>query len=215
MEGVAGVVSPDDITPGHSEYERSELGLNAALAAHYGAVPVLATGDDTLAREAESVVPGITTVGVKTAFGNRAAEGLHPDESCSRIESAARTALANLHLAASSQRAVVRHDPIERALAHPTHRRIALDVVPNCTNRLLEGPRLAALPLEVVVAEVITKRSSRAGLEHVPRTDEVKCWISRAQAADIQDPDETAFEYEQISGNQIAVCHHVGRLATR
>jgi D-aminopeptidase len=34
-------------------------------------------------------------VGVKTAFGDRAAEGLHHDESCSRIESAARTALAN------------------------------------------------------------------------------------------------------------------------
>jgi D-amino peptidase len=75
--------------------ELGELGLNAALAAHYGAVPVLATGDDTLAREAEAVVPGISTVVVKTAFGNRAAEGLHPDESCSRIESAARTALAN------------------------------------------------------------------------------------------------------------------------
>jgi D-amino peptidase len=75
--------------------ELGEIGLNAALAAHYGAVPVLATGDDTLAREAESVVPGITTVAVKRAFGNRAAEGLHPEESCSRIESAARTALAN------------------------------------------------------------------------------------------------------------------------
>jgi D-amino peptidase len=75
--------------------ELGELGLNAALAAHYGAVPVLATGDDTLAREAESVVPGITTVVVKTAFGSRAAEGLHPAESCSRIESAASTALAN------------------------------------------------------------------------------------------------------------------------
>lgn len=71
-----------------------ELGLNAALAAHYGAVPVLATGDDTLAREAESVVPGITTVTVKTAFGNRAAEGLHPEESCARIEAAATAALA-------------------------------------------------------------------------------------------------------------------------
>jgi D-amino peptidase len=75
--------------------ELGELGLNAALAAHYGAVPVLATGDDTVAREAESVVPGITTVVVMTAFGNRAAEGVHPEESCSRIESAARTALAN------------------------------------------------------------------------------------------------------------------------
>ncbi len=76
-------------------HELGETGLNAALAAYYGAVPVLATGDDTLAREAESVVPGITTVAVKRAFGNRAAEGLHPEESCARIEAAAETALAN------------------------------------------------------------------------------------------------------------------------
>lgn len=74
--------------------ELGEIGLNAALAAHYGAVPVLATGDDTLAREAESVVPGITTIAVKRAFGNRAAEGLHPEESCARIEAAASAALA-------------------------------------------------------------------------------------------------------------------------
>jgi D-amino peptidase len=79
--------------------ELGELGLNAALAAHYGAVPVLATGDDTLAREAESVVPGMATVAVKRAFGNRAAEGLHPDEACARIEAAvttARSALADV-----------------------------------------------------------------------------------------------------------------------
>ena len=74
--------------------ELGEIGLNAALAAHYGAVAVLATGDDMLAREAESVVPGITTVSVKRAFGNRAAEGLHPEESCQRIEVAAEAALA-------------------------------------------------------------------------------------------------------------------------
>lgn len=75
--------------------ELGELGLNAALAAHYGAVPVLATGDDTLAREAESAVPGITTVSVKRAYGNRAAEGMHPDEACARIEAAAQHALAS------------------------------------------------------------------------------------------------------------------------
>lgn len=75
-------------------HELGEVGLNAALAAHYGAVPVLATGDDTLAREAESVAPGISTVAVKWAFGNRAAEGLHPEESCARIEAAVEAALA-------------------------------------------------------------------------------------------------------------------------
>ena len=76
--------------------ELGELGLNAALAAHHGAVPVLATGDDTLATEAASIVPGMTTVVVKTALGNRAAEGLHPQESCRRIEAATRTALTRL-----------------------------------------------------------------------------------------------------------------------
>jgi D-amino peptidase len=74
--------------------ELGELGLNAALAAHYGAVPVLATGDDTLAREAEAIVPGITTVVVKRAVGNRAADGLHPEESCARIQAATTRALA-------------------------------------------------------------------------------------------------------------------------
>ena len=73
--------------------ELGELGLNAALAAHFGAAPVLATGDDTLVQEAESVVPGITALAVKTAFGNAAGEGLHPAEACERIEAATQTAL--------------------------------------------------------------------------------------------------------------------------
>jgi D-amino peptidase len=69
------------------------VGLNAALATHYGAVPALATGDDTLVREAEDIAPGITTVTVKTAVGTRAAESLHPVEACARIEAAAKVAL--------------------------------------------------------------------------------------------------------------------------
>jgi len=73
--------------------ELGELGLNAALATHHGAVAVLATGDDTLCAEAEAVVPGITTVEVKRAVGNRAAESLHPEEAYSRIQAAATTAL--------------------------------------------------------------------------------------------------------------------------
>jgi D-amino peptidase len=75
--------------------ELGELGLNAALAAHYGAATVLATGDDTLVREAELTVPGITAVEVKRAFGNRATASLHPAESCARIEAATQRALRN------------------------------------------------------------------------------------------------------------------------
>lgn len=74
--------------------ELGEVGLNAALAGYYGATPLLATGDDTLAREAAVVAPGITTVAVKTAVANRAAENLHPAEACARIEAAAQAAVA-------------------------------------------------------------------------------------------------------------------------
>lgn len=76
--------------------ELGELGLNAALATHFGATPVLASGDDTLAREAAADVPGIVTVEVKWAIGNRAAESLHPDEAGARIEAATTAALAGL-----------------------------------------------------------------------------------------------------------------------
>ncbi|GLZ52627.1 M55 family metallopeptidase [Actinomycetospora sp. NBRC 106378] len=73
--------------------ELGEFGLNAALAGRFRARTVLATGDDTLAREAADLVPGITTVEVKLALGNRAAIGLHPTEACARIEQGARDAL--------------------------------------------------------------------------------------------------------------------------
>ncbi|MEQ7006572.1 M55 family metallopeptidase [Actinopolymorpha sp. B17G11] len=65
-----------------------EIGLNASLAAHHDAVPVLVTGDDTVAAEAAAVVPGIHTVEVKRALGAHAADSLHPEEACVRIEAA-------------------------------------------------------------------------------------------------------------------------------
>ena len=70
-----------------------EFGLNLLLAAHYGARSVLATGDDTLVAEAVALVPGIATVAVKRPFGSHAALGLHPEDACERIETAARKAL--------------------------------------------------------------------------------------------------------------------------
>lgn len=65
-----------------------EIGLNAALAAHHGAVPVCVSGDDTVAAEAGAVVSGIRTVVVKRALGCHAAENLHPVEACRRITEA-------------------------------------------------------------------------------------------------------------------------------
>jgi D-amino peptidase len=72
-----------------------ELGLNAALAAHWGVPAVLVSGDDTVAAEAADAVPGMHAVVVKRALGARAAASLHPDEACDRIEAEVPKALAD------------------------------------------------------------------------------------------------------------------------
>lgn len=107
--------------------ELGETGLNAALAAHYGAAPVLAAGDDSLAREAEEIVPGLYAVTVKWALGGSAARNLHPDEACDRIEAAVPRALA------------------ERADVRPPHFDSEVDLevdvhVPRMTERALLVP---------------------------------------------------------------------------
>ncbi|MQA06618.1 MAG: aminopeptidase [Streptosporangiales bacterium] len=107
--------------------ELGETGLNAALAAHYDVAPVLAAGDDTLAGEAEEAVPGMFGVPVKWALGAYAAQNLHPEEACARIEAAVPDALAEranvrpLHVEAPVDLEVdlVRPGMTERALLVP------------------------------------------------------------------------------------------------
>jgi D-amino peptidase len=72
-----------------------ELGLNAAMAAHSGAAPVLVSGDDSVAAEAADVVPGMRAVVVKRALGGTAAASLHPAEACDQIRQAVPAALAD------------------------------------------------------------------------------------------------------------------------
>jgi D-amino peptidase len=72
-----------------------ELGLNTALAAHFGVPAVLVAGDDSVAAEAADVAPGMRSVVVKRALGARAAALLHPEEACGRIEQEVPKALAD------------------------------------------------------------------------------------------------------------------------
>jgi D-amino peptidase len=72
-----------------------ELGLNAAMAGHASVPAVLVAGDDSVAAEAATTVPGMHAVVVKRALGARAAVSLHPDEACDRIEQEVPRALAD------------------------------------------------------------------------------------------------------------------------
>ncbi len=70
-----------------------EIGLNAGLAGHHGVPTILVCGDDTVAAEAQALIPGVATVSVKRALGASAAESLHPTEAGRRIEAAVPEAL--------------------------------------------------------------------------------------------------------------------------
>lgn len=70
-----------------------EIGLNAALAGHYGVSVSLIAGDKAACREAEALLPGVRTVTVKEAIGAYAAICPHPAKACHAIHIAAREVL--------------------------------------------------------------------------------------------------------------------------
>ncbi|WP_030443700.1 M55 family metallopeptidase [Actinoplanes subtropicus] len=74
--------------------EVGEIGLNAALAGHYGAPVVLLSGDDVACAELRELVPGASTVAVKRALGQAAAEALHPAVARDRLRQEAAAAVA-------------------------------------------------------------------------------------------------------------------------
>jgi len=70
-----------------------EIGLNAALAGHHGVPVVLLTGDDVACTELLDLVPGASTVAVKRALGQAAAEVLHPAVARERLRRGAAAAI--------------------------------------------------------------------------------------------------------------------------
>jgi D-amino peptidase len=70
-----------------------ELGLNAALAGHFGIPVALVTGDQTLVEEARAMLGDIEAVAVKQAYGMRAARCLAPSKARSLIKKAAARAV--------------------------------------------------------------------------------------------------------------------------
>jgi D-amino peptidase len=74
--------------------EMGEIGLNTALAGQHGVPVVLLSGDDAACAELLDLVPGASTVAVKRALGQAAAEALHPAVARDRLRQEAATAVA-------------------------------------------------------------------------------------------------------------------------
>ncbi len=72
-----------------------EIGLNAALAGHFGVPVAFVAGDLAACREAEALLPGVRTLAVKEAIGAYAAICEHPARTCRAIRAAAKDAITN------------------------------------------------------------------------------------------------------------------------
>jgi D-amino peptidase len=72
-----------------------EIGLNAALAGHFGVPVAFVAGDLAACREAEALLPGVRTLAVKEAIGAYAAICEHPAKTCRDIHAAAKEAITN------------------------------------------------------------------------------------------------------------------------
>jgi len=70
-----------------------EMGLQAAIAGHYGVPFVFATGDLHACREMEELIPGVVTCAVKIGMSRFSARTMPPARACEAIREAAARAL--------------------------------------------------------------------------------------------------------------------------
>ena len=80
-----------------------ELGINAAVAHHFGVPVLLVTGDDALSQEAEDVVPEARKAVVKYAIARFSARCLSPQATAEIIAREARDAVLQLARSAASR----------------------------------------------------------------------------------------------------------------
>jgi len=74
----------------------NEAEINGYLAGSFGVPVVFLSGDQYITDHMREIIPGIRTVVTKRAIGCAAAECVHPDVTCKRIEEGVSAALAEL-----------------------------------------------------------------------------------------------------------------------
>ncbi|AIM17834.1 D-aminopeptidase [Bacillus sp. X1(2014)] len=75
-----------------------ELGLNAYVAGYYGVPVIMVAGDDCAAKEAEQLIPNVTTAVVKEAISRSAAKSLTPAKAGQLLREKTAQAIKNRHL---------------------------------------------------------------------------------------------------------------------
>ncbi|TSB45459.1 M55 family metallopeptidase [Alkalicoccobacillus porphyridii] len=78
-----------------NDHEIGEMGFNAYVAGHYGVPVLLVTGDDETAKEAEALIPYVTTAIVKEQQSRSAALCLSPQKAKELLQQKTKEALHN------------------------------------------------------------------------------------------------------------------------
>jgi hypothetical protein len=100
-------------------------------------------------------------------------------------------------------------ETLQGSLAHETHCRVAVDVVPDDAEGLLQRPGRAAGPFEIAAVKVNPQCLARAVIEQVPRCDEVESWVGRTQSADIDHAGQASVGHKYVAGDEVAMCRDV------
>jgi D-amino peptidase len=78
-----------------NDMQVGEIGMNAFVAGHYGVPILLVSGDDETAKEAEALIPNITTAIVKQAISRSATKSLTPKKAGELLQEKVELALKN------------------------------------------------------------------------------------------------------------------------
>lgn len=81
-----------------NDVEIGELGFNAYVAGHFKVPVIMVAGDDGACREAEALIPNITTVAVKESITRQAVKTLHPLKTQALLKEKVQKAVDNRHL---------------------------------------------------------------------------------------------------------------------
>lgn len=97
--GMPGVMSHTMIFGVRTMYiddvEIGELGFNAYVAGHFGVPVIMVAGDDGACREAEALIPNVTTVAVKKSITRQAVQTLVPSMAQELLREQVQKAVAN------------------------------------------------------------------------------------------------------------------------
>ncbi|WP_163969513.1 M55 family metallopeptidase [Oceanobacillus halotolerans] len=80
-----------------NDHEIGELGFNAYVAGYYDVPVLLVAGDDQATKEAEALIPNVTTVAVKETISRSAVKTITPKKAGVRLQESVQQALANRH----------------------------------------------------------------------------------------------------------------------